>query len=172
MIFDPLEIRSLVHAATKRTGTPVHDEDLEQDIALRAVEAFRRLNHVSHPRALLTKIVYDTVRDHWRRKRSWEELAETDERFVSDAPAFESALDRERRLELVRLALDRMPAAKRTLLELFYINDRSIAEIAALQRRSPSAVKMALVRSRRLLARIVRGLDDKKLRMSRISRTS
>jgi predicted DNA-binding protein YlxM (UPF0122 family) len=65
-----------------------------------------------------------------------------------------------------------MPAAKRTQLELFYINDRSIAEIAALQRRSPSAVKMALVRSRRLLVRIVRGLDDKKLRMSRISRTS
>jgi RNA polymerase sigma factor (sigma-70 family) len=172
MIFNPSEIRTLIHAATKRTGTPVHDEDLEQDVALHALEAFRRLQKVTHPRALLMKIVYDSVRDYWRRKRPSEELAGIDERFIAHVPAFESNLDHERRLELLRRALTRLPPPKRRLLELFYINDHSIPEIAALEGRSISAVKMELARSRRSLARIVRRLADKKPRMTRIPRTS
>jgi len=163
MIFNPSEIRTLIHVATKRTGTPLHDEDLEQDVALRALEAFRRLHKVSHPRALLMKIVEDAVRDHWRRRRSSEELDGIDERFISDIPAFETKLDQDRRLELLRQGLDRLPIPKRTLLELFYLNDRSIPEIAELQGRSISAVKMELARSRRSLARIVRLLSDKKV---------
>jgi len=172
MIFDPSEIRTLIHVATKRTGTPVHDEDLEQDIALQAVEAFRRLDEITHPHALLMKIVTDTVRDYWRRKRSSEDLSKIDERFIAHVPAFESMLDQERRLALLRRALQRLPEAKRTLIELFYINERSIPEIAALQGRSVSAVKMELARSRRCLAEIVRRLADKKPRITRISRTS
>ena len=63
------EIRALVHLVTRRTGLPVHDEDLEQEVALHAVEAFRRIERVAHPRALLAKIVVDTVGDYWRRRR-------------------------------------------------------------------------------------------------------
>jgi len=154
MIFDPSDIRTLIHVATRRTGTPVHDEDLEQEVALRALEAFQRLRHVTHPRALLMKIVVDTVRDHWRRKRPSEDLAEIDERFVAQTPAFESKLDYERSVELLRRALDRLPASKRELLDMFYVRDRSIREIAKLQGRSISAVKMELARSRRSLSQI------------------
>jgi RNA polymerase sigma factor (sigma-70 family) len=158
MIFNPSEIRTLIHVATKRTGTPVHDEDLEQEVALRALEAFRRLNKVTHPRALLMKIVCDTVRDHWRRKRSSEELAGIDEKFIAHVPAFESNLDQQRRVELLRRALTQLPAAKRRLLELFYVNDQSIPQIAALQDRSISAVKMELARSRQSLSRIIHSM--------------
>jgi RNA polymerase sigma factor (sigma-70 family) len=158
MIFTPSEIRTLIHVATKRTGTPVHDEDLEQDVALHALEAFQRLNEVTHPRALLMKIVRDAVRDHWRRRRSSEELDAIDEKFISHVPAFECSLDQQRRLELLRGALNRLPPAKRRLLELFYINDHSIPQIAALQERSISAVKMELARSRRSLSRIFQSM--------------
>jgi RNA polymerase sigma factor (sigma-70 family) len=171
MIFTPVEIRTLIHVATKRTGAPLHDEDLEQEVALRALEAFQRLSEVTHPRALLMKIVEDAVRDYWRRKRSAEELASVDERFICDAPAFELRLDQERRLDLLRRALDRLPPAKRTLVELFYVRDHSIPEIAAMQGRSVSAIKMELARSRRALARIVGLLADKKTQMSRVLRT-
>ena len=162
MIFNPSEIRTLIHVATKRTGTPVHDEDLEQEVALRALEAFRRLNKVTHPRALLMKIVRDTVRDHWRRKRSSEELTGIDEKFIAHVPAFESNLDQQRRVELLRRALTQLPAAKRRLLELFYINDQSIPQIAALQDRSISAVKMELARSRQSLSRIIHSMLNQK----------
>ena len=162
MIFTPAEIRTLIHVATKRTGTPIHDEDLEQDVALHALEAFRRLDEVTHPRGLLKKIVFDAVRDRWRRQRSSEPLEGIDERFIVQAPAFESRLDHERRLQLLRHALERLPPAKRTLLDLFYIQDRSIPEIAALQGRSVSAVKMELARSRRSLSQIFFVLLKKK----------
>jgi RNA polymerase sigma-70 factor, ECF subfamily len=162
MIFSPSEIRTLIHVATKRTGTPVHDEDLEQEVALHAVEAFRRLKAVTHPRALLMKIVRDTVRDHWRRRRSSEELEHVDERFISQIPAFESSLDQQRRVELLRRALDQLPPGKRTLVDLFYLNGHSIPEIAALQNRSISAVKMELARSRQSLSRILQSMLNRR----------
>ena len=171
IFFGPSEIRTLIHVATKRTGTPLHDEDLEQEVALHALEAFQRLDEVTHPRALLMKIVHDAVRDHWRRRRSSEDLADIDERFISHMPAFESDLDHRRRVELLRRALGRLPAGKRTLLKLFYVHDHSIPEIATLQGRSISAVKMELVRSRRSLYRIVRFLADKKPRKPRTTRS-
>jgi RNA polymerase sigma factor (sigma-70 family) len=164
MNINPAEIRSLIHMATRRTGTPVHDEDLEQDVALHAIEAFRRLDSVRHPRALLMKIVCDAVRDHWRRRKSAEDLADIDERFLSHIPSLESEIDRGRSLALLHRALGRLPAPKRELLDLFYIQDHSIPAIAALQGRSVSAVKMELARSRRSLARIVRSFADKKTR--------
>src|SRR5262245_34832874 len=120
MNFDLAQIRTLVRVATKRTGAPLHDEDLEQDVALRVLEAFHRLHEVLHPRALLNKIVQDAVRDHWRRRRSFEDLDGVDERFVAYRPPIESNLDRERRIALLRCALQRLPAPKRALLERFY----------------------------------------------------
>jgi RNA polymerase sigma factor (sigma-70 family) len=172
MKFDPAEIRTLIRLATSRTGAPLHDEDLEQDIALHALEAFQRLHKITHPRALLMKIVHDAVRDHWRRRRSSEDLAGIDERFISHIPTFESDLDRERRAVLVRHGLQRLPDSKRTLLELFYIHDHSIPKIAAIQGRSVSAVKMELARARRSLAKIVRSLAALKTHQkSRTQRT-
>jgi RNA polymerase sigma factor (sigma-70 family) len=164
MEFDPADIRTLIHVATKRTGTPVHDEDLEQDVALQALEAFRRIDQVTHPRALLMKIVRDAVRDHWRRRRSSEDLECIDERLLSHAPEFETELDQKRDLALIRSAVESLPAPKRTILELYYIQGHSIPRIAQLQSRTVSAVKMELARTRQSLARIVRGLANKKSR--------
>jgi RNA polymerase sigma-70 factor (ECF subfamily) len=164
MNLNPVEIRTLIHLATKRTGSPLHDEDLEQDVALHALEALQRLEHVTHPRALLMKIVRDGVRDYWRRRRPLENVDAIDERFVAHMPQFESDLDCRRRLELLRRALDRLAEPKRLVLDLFYLRGHSIHEIAEIQNRSKSAVKMDLARSRRSLAQIVRSLANKKSR--------
>src|SRR5205823_110720 len=162
MNFSLADIRTLLHAATRRTGTPVRDEDLEQEIALHAICAFRRLGHVSHPYGLLMKIVNDKVRDHWRRRHWFEHIDSVDERFTSRSPDFEVMIDVRRRLDLLECALTRLPSEKRILMELFYEHEHSIPEIAKLQKRSVSAVKMELRRSRQALARIVRLLATKK----------
>jgi RNA polymerase sigma factor (sigma-70 family) len=153
------DIRMLVYVVTKRTGTPLRDEDLEQEIAVKALEASRRLGHVAYPRALLMKIVNDAVRDHWRRRRPPEALEKIDARLLSHSPAFELELDQRRRIELLRTALDRLPRSKRALLDLFYTHGHSIPEIAAIEGKSISAVKMELSRSRRTLARLVNSLE-------------
>src|SRR5438876_7189537 len=130
MNLDPVEIRTLVRAATKHTGTPIYDPDLEQDVALHALEAFERLDHVRHPRALLMKIVRDAVRDYWRRRRSSEDLEGLGERFIAQMPQFEFDLDGQRQIELLRSALDRLSKSKRAVLELFHLRDYSIRQIA------------------------------------------
>src|SRR3954470_20865739 len=118
MNFSLVDIRTMLHTATRRTGTPLRDEDLEQEIALHALCAFRRLGHVSHPHGLLMKIVHDTVRDHWRRRQSFENLDSVDERFIARSPELERKIDLRRRLDLLDLALTRLPSAKRALMEL------------------------------------------------------
>jgi RNA polymerase sigma-70 factor, ECF subfamily len=164
MNITPSEIRALIRIVTKRTGTPIHDEDLVQDVAVRALEASRRLATITHPKALLMKIVQDAVRDHWRRRKPSEDIDGIDERFLSHVPQFEFDVDRRRRIELIRRAVRQLPAAKRRLIELFYVRDRSIVEIAKAQRRSVSAVKMELARSRKSLSQIVRSLATNKSR--------
>ena len=158
MNFDPCEIRSLVRLATQRTGRPCHDEDLEQDATLKAVEAFRKQFEVRYPRAFLRKIVCDTVRDHWRRRRPAEDLNSVVE-TRAESPRLEERLDAERRLDLLRRGLAQLDTAKRSMLDLYYVEERTVAEIAGLQKRSVSAVKMELFRARRLLAVIVRRLE-------------
>ena len=165
MNFSLADIRTLLRVATRRTGFPVRDEDLEQEIALHALCAFRRLGHVSHPRALLMKIVQDKVHDYWRRRHSFEHLDSVNERLISSSPQLEVAIDARRRLDLLDRALTRLAPDKRVLMELFYESELSIPEIAKLQNKSVSAVKMELRRSRQALGRIIRLLATKKKRV-------
>src|SRR5678815_688047 len=158
MNIDPIEIRMLVRIATQRTGWPLHDEDLEQDATLKAVEAFRKQFEVRYPRAFLRKIVCDTVRDHWRRRRTSEDLDTVDEKHLAECPSFEERLDMQRRVSLLRQGLARLDSGKRTTPDLFYVEGRPVSEIARLQKKSVSAVKMELLRARRLLAKIMMGL--------------
>jgi RNA polymerase sigma-70 factor (ECF subfamily) len=162
MNIDPCEVRSLVRLVTRRTGWPLHDEDLEQDATLKAVEAFGRQFEVRYPHAFLRKIVSDAVRDHWRRRRPAEALNSISEHRIAESPRFEERLDTERRLELLRQGLAQLDAPKRSMLDLYYEEERTVAEIARMQKKSISAVKMELFRARRLLAEIVRKLAGKR----------
>ena len=159
MNIDLYEIRLLIRFATHRTGRPIHDEDLVQDATLKAVEAFRKPFEIRYPRAFLRKIVCDTVRDHWRRRRAQEDLEAIDEGNLSEAPCFEENLDMQRQIDLLRRGLAQLDEGKRRTLVLFYVEEHSVSEIASLQRKSISAVKMELLRARRLLATIVRDLS-------------
>jgi len=162
MNIDPCEIRLLVRIATQRTGRPLHDEDLEQDATLRAVEAFRKQFEVRYPHAFLRKIVCDAVRDYWRRRRPPEDLYSLEEGRFAESPRLEEKLDMQRRIDRLRRGLARLDAGKRTTLDLYYVEELSIAEIAQFQKKSISAVKMELLRSRRLLAEFVRNAGEKK----------
>ena len=162
MNIDPVEIRLLVLIATRRTGRPLHDEDLEQDATLKAVEAFRKQFEVRYPRAFLRKIVGDTVRDHWRRRRQTEELTTLDENIFAESPRFEERLDLERRIRLLRRGMAQLDPGKRITLDLFYVEEWPVSKIARAQKKSVSAVKMELLRARRALAGILRGLTDQK----------
>ena len=160
MVIDLFEVRAIVRSETKRTGVPLHDEDLEQDATLKAFEAFRRECDVRYPRAFLRKIVGDAVRDHWRRRRVGEDLDTVDEAKMAVAPRFEEEMDGKRRVEVLRRGLAELNVSRRATIDAFYLEECSVVEIAERQGKSVSAVKMELLRARKQLAKIVLGLEE------------
>ncbi len=162
MNIDASEIRMLIRMVTQRTGAPVHDDDLTQEVTLKVVEACRKQDEIRHPRAFLMKIVRDAVHDYWRRRRVVFDISTIDESRFAELPNFETELDRRRQTDLLRKALLQMESSKRSTLELFYANDCSIAEISRIRGKSESAIKTELMRTRRALAEIVRDLAKKK----------
>jgi RNA polymerase sigma-70 factor (ECF subfamily) len=162
MNIDASEIRMLIRLVTQRTGSPVHDDDLTQEVTLKVVEACRKQPEIRHPRAFLMKVVRDAVHDYWRRRRVVFDISTIDESRFAELPNFESELDRRRQTDLLRRALLQMESSKRSTLELFYSNDYSIAEISRIRGKSESAIKTELMRTRRALAEIVRDLAKKK----------
>ena len=89
MYIDPRVIRTFVHSETRRTGAPLHDDDLVQDAALRACAALHRQFEIRHPQAFLRKIVADAVRDHWRRRRVVSDLDSISAQQSAVAPRIE-----------------------------------------------------------------------------------
>jgi RNA polymerase sigma-70 factor (ECF subfamily) len=162
MNIDASEIRMLIRLVTQRTGSPVHDDDLTQEVTLKVVEACRKQPEIRHPRAFLMKVVRDAVHDYWRRRRVVFDISTIDESRFAELPNFEGELDRRRQTDLLRRALLQMESSKRSTLELFYSNDCSIAEISRIRGKSESAIKTELMRTRRALAEIVRDLAKKK----------
>jgi RNA polymerase sigma-70 factor (ECF subfamily) len=152
----------LIRLVTQRTGSPVHDDDLTQEVTLKVVEACRKQDEIRHPRAFLMKVVRNAVHDYWRRRRILFDISTIDESRFAELPNFESELDRRRQTDLLRRALQQMESSKRSTLELFYSNDCSIAEISRIRGKSESAIKTELMRTRRALAEIVRDLAKKK----------
>ena len=162
MKIDVSEIRNLIRIVTHRTGAPLYDDDLIQEVTLKVMEACRRQSEIRHPRAFVTKIVRNAVHDYWRRRRVVFDISTIDESRFAQLPNYEVDLDRRRQIELLRQALLQMESAKRATLELFYSNECSIAEISRIQGKSESAIKTELMRTRRALAEIVRDLANKK----------
>jgi len=159
---DATEIRTLIRMVTQRTGAPVYDDDLTQDVTLKVMEACRRQCEIRHPRAFLMKIVRDAVHDYWRRRRVVFDISTIDESRFAELPNFERDLDRRRQAELLHEALLQMESSKRTTVELFYSDEFSIAEISRIQGKSQSAIKTELMRTRRALAEKLRELANKK----------
>jgi len=129
--------------------------DLEQEAFLRTLEAFRRAVRVEHPRALIWKIVRDTVADHWRARlrHQWDNVESVPEQVFAEFPDFEEDLDRQRREVWLEDAILSLGCDIRGPIYLFYMENYTIRTIARIYRKTPSAVKMALHRGRQRLSR-------------------
>ena len=153
-VLTPDVARTLVRLAALRTGSALFDDDLVGEALLRGVVAFRRTDvRVTHPRAFFSKIVKDTVRDHWRRRREWTSIESLGE--IGQIFDLEEWLDGARQLERLRIALMRLPTHQCALMELFYFEGLSIGQISAMSQKSRSALKMALLRGRKKIIQAV-----------------
>ncbi len=162
----PDVLNELKRAVQKIHGT--RDPDLEQEVFLRTLKAFRRGMRIEHPRALMWKIARDTVIDHWRTKARdrWEDLDGV-RQLVTEEHDVEGDLDHQRRIEQLRDAVLRLGCDIRGSVYLFYMEGYSVSTIAEIYGKTPSAVKMALLRGRRQLERMLRPDATNKSRFKR-----
>ena len=122
-------------------GDAATADDLAQDALVRAYVASGSFLGLSRFRTWLFRIAYNCFIDHTRRRRdNLSALEEGPEMRVTSPEAADSAF----RYQQLYMALDRLPEKERASIVLFYFDDRSIKEIAAILDMPAGTVKYHL----------------------------
>lgn len=124
-------------------GSRADADDAVQEVFLRLFSARRAPESEEHLRRWLLRVAVnycrDVLRSPWRRRRA----------SLEELPA-EPAFEQPEQLALYQTVMA-LPERYRTVLDLFYYEDLSVREIAALLEIDPSAVTTRLSRARRKL---------------------
>lgn len=128
-------------------------EDLCQTVFVKMVLGLPRLRNLDRFESWLFQIARNICRDHLRhqkvrRRRFVPYSADEHDELVSAPDGDESTGSSEAHLEA---AITRLPAAQRTLLQLWMTGDNSYQDLARRTRSSIAVVKSALFRARRNL---------------------
>jgi RNA polymerase sigma-70 factor, ECF subfamily len=127
-------------------------EDLTGDVFAKAFEKLGTYRERGAPfAAWLYRIAHNRLVDHLRARprHAAAPLEEGAERAIGDEAGFGRVLDREE----LAAALARLGADRRRAVELRFLEDRSVAETAALMQRSEAAVKQLQTRGLATLRR-------------------
>jgi RNA polymerase sigma-70 factor (ECF subfamily) len=133
------------------------DADLEQDVFMKVLEAFRRRRDIRAPLGLMRKIARDTVIDAWRARarRPSIDPGPIPEATLQELPFPEERIDRQAELIRLREAILRLGCELRGPVYLHYVENYPIRTIVRIYGKSPSAIKMALHRGRKELRRML-----------------
>src|SRR5271163_1959477 len=134
-------------------------EDVVQDVFIRLLQHRHSLSTVRDMRVWLIRIAWNLALDRKRRKQP-KQLDEIFARSLASAtmPA-DAAMEEAQRFQCVLREIERLPKSERHVLLLSAIEELSTAEIAAVLRRSESAVRALLSRAR---ARLRQRLEEEK----------
>jgi RNA polymerase sigma factor (sigma-70 family) len=136
------------------TGNRAASEDLVQEVFMRVLKYRAGYQGDSRFNVWLFQIARNAHIDHLRKRKGDLPL---DEQFVEApdrAPLPAAAYEADREAELVRRALDRLPAGKREILVLFRFQDLKLREIAELLGCQVGTVKAQVHRALKDLGRI------------------
>lgn len=122
-------------------GDAATADDLAQDALVRAYVASGSFLSLSKFRTWLFRIAYNCFVDNLRRRR--DTLSAMESGPETRVPSSESA-DSAFRYQQLYMALERLPEKERAVIVLFYFEDRSIKEIAAILEMPAGTVKYNL----------------------------
>ena len=136
--------------AYARTGSRADAEDVMQETFLRLVRARPELRDDEHAKAWLLRVAAncagDLFRAPWRRTLPLEEAG----CLAQPAPEPDGTLE----------AVLSLPPRYRALVHLYYYEGYSVAEIAAILRKSQETVRTRLHRARGMLREKLQGGED------------
>ena len=154
----------LYRAARRLASNDADAEDLVQDTYVKAFLAYERIEFRSTEafRSWLFRILVNTYRDRYRRRRNTPEIEAVDtgaedaaapfvERAVDNAPGPSDLLDRKRFFEIVDTAIAELAPEMRLVVTLFFVEELSYREIAEIVECPVGTVTSRLARGRRHL---------------------
>ncbi|MBX3427843.1 MAG: sigma-70 family RNA polymerase sigma factor [Pirellulales bacterium] len=146
----------LLRYVTALTGNPEEASNILQETNLILWEKFDEFTFGTNFEAWATKIAYWKVRAYLR-DRSREKLVFSGEIVEQLAERHESTADMDSTIVAMRECLKKLRESDYDLLRLRYDGDYSIQKLSGHLGKSPSAVKGALLRARRLLRACIEG---------------
>lgn len=146
--------RSVYILTVRIVGSAEEAEELTQDIFLRAFDKLNRFGGRSSFSTWLYRIAYNMAISHARRMRP-AVLGMDDRRLAAltdgEADGLEAWAEKQERLDALARAVERLDPEERALVTLFYYEDRSVGECAAITGLSEGNVKVRLHRIRKKL---------------------
>ena len=145
-----------VRLARAMAGSAADGDDVLQDALVRAWKAYPKLRDNQLFKPWLLKIIGNSCRS-WHRRRKLKNWVSLD--FVQGHPAPQG--EELEHIDLVRKALQALPADQREAVVLFELTGASLEEITVIQGVSLSAVKSRLTRARKRLKERLLQLERK-----------
>lgn len=142
-------------------------EEVAHEVFIRAFKSLATFRHESNFHHWLSSIAVRTCHDYWRSRYRSREIAisglsQPHQKWLEHVIAEESStsfaddVNRKEAGEILRWALEQLPAKDKIVLELLYFQEYSIKEASNLLGWSQAAVKVRSFRSRQKLQKILR----------------
>ncbi|MCH5319261.1 MAG: RNA polymerase sigma factor [Paramuribaculum sp.] len=125
-------------------------DDLAQETFLKAYKSIRAFQGISRFKTWLYKIAYNEYVD-WMRKNTVKTVGET-------AVVLSEGDDRHLITEMrhdISIALDELSSVERSIVLLFYLQDRPIKEISKIMNIPEGTIKVYLLRAKKKMARVI-----------------
>jgi|WetSurSiteA1Bulk_404760.scaffolds.fasta_scaffold80925_1 RNA polymerase sigma factor (sigma-70 family) len=140
--------------ALKLVHVPQDAEDIAQDSFIKAFQALDQYRGESKFSTWLYKIVYNISIAKLRKKQLITIEIDNEQNHISDVSETENFLTQltiEEQNDILRNAIDQLPAGEKALITLYYMNDCTIKEITQITEETESNIKIKLFRARRKL---------------------
>jgi len=135
--------------ARRMTGRDDDADEVVQDVWLRVVRGLPKLQEPARIRAWIFGIARRVLMDRLRARYTSPTIADIELDTIGHAPAEDD--DLRLRIGEMEAALAALPVIERDVLALFYLDELSIAEVAAVAGVPVGTVKSRLFRARQLL---------------------
>lgn len=147
--------RDLLRHVSYATGDVAVAEDLTQESFARAFAKLGEFDERSSFRVWLRGIARNLVRKRWRSAERQSRAFAKVEHAPTSGHEPETELVRDRRAEVLRVALERLPAAQREAFVLCDVEGMSAAEAAVLTETTPVNVRVRATRARARLHKLL-----------------
>lgn len=141
--------RMLIKLAFTYVKNTADAEDITQDVFVSLIKKESGFENEEHEKAWLIRVTINNCKNHL--KSSWNKLKVPLEEDISYLPKEDS--------DVLGMVLN-LPTKYRTVIHLYYYEDYSINEIAAILRKNPATIGTWLARGRNLLkSKLIGGFE-------------